>query len=333
MRLSKGIFVKIALLVTLILLASLFATLDFKKIYGILGQANFFWLFAALNTLFLELILKALRLKALIAPHGKSSLKDNLIITLIGLPFGTVTPGRVGDFAKIYALSRKTSLSIAKGLAIGILEKLLDFISLLIFAAAGIAALFFSRRLNFDFSYSIFLSFFLLAFLVLFFNKKFLKKTLNLVYGKFVPSKQKARLQNGFEEFSAVMSAAFREKTSLAISFGVAFLLWLNRLLRIYFLALSIGITAEFIYFILLIPIIELVEILPISIMGFGTREYAYLLLFSIAGVSKESAVALSLLTFIATAIPFSVFGYVAALKEHSLNNTENGNTENSSLC
>lgn len=317
MRLSKNILLKIALAITFVLLVSLLATLDFGKIYGILKNINTFWISAALTTLFLELILKALRLKILISPHGKSSFTSNLTVTLIGLPFGTVTPGRIGDFAKIYALSRKTSLSYAKGLAVGILEKILDFASLLIFSAAGITALFFARRLNFGFSYPLFLAFFLLLVLIIFLNKRVLKKLFHLLFEKLIPKGQKDRVQDGLENFSASISLMLGDKTLLASAFGIASILWLNRLLRIYLLALAIGINAKFIYFILFIPIIELIEILPISIMGFGTREYTYLLLFSIPGVSKESAVALSLLTFIITAIPFSISGYLVALKEH----------------
>jgi uncharacterized membrane protein YbhN (UPF0104 family) len=60
-----------------------------------------------------------------------------------------------------------------------------------------------------------------------------------------------------------------------------------------------------------------MVELIPISVMGLGTREYALILLFSTLGVSKEYAISLSLMTFILGPIPLSLAGYFIALREH----------------
>jgi len=318
MSLSKNNLIKIALLITLILLASLFLTLDLNKVFEILKTIKLPFLFVALTTLFVELVLKALRLKILIAAHTKSSFLNNLIITLVGLPFGTVTPGRVGDLVKVYTLSKKTSLSKIKGLAIGVIEKIIDFFSLFILALVGIGALIIKGRINPVF---LFLLFFILlmAMLIFFFlNKKYAEKILKIIYAKMIPSKYKNQLQCNFDDFYFGLSIILRKKTLLIVPVGLAFLLWFNRILRIFILALALSLKIKFIYFFLFMPIIEVVGIMPITIMGLGTREYIYIFLFSLIGISKEASVALSLLIFSTVIIPLSILGYFIALKEHA---------------
>src|SRR3989338_9187442 len=127
---SKENLVKIAFAVTLVLLTYVFLKLDLKELLKILAGIKFPLFSAALLTLISELLLKALRLKILIGPEGKSSIGDNLMVTLIGLPFGTITPGRIGDLAKTYTLSKKSGARMAKSLAIVVMEKDLDFSAL-----------------------------------------------------------------------------------------------------------------------------------------------------------------------------------------------------------
>ena len=55
---------------------------------------------------------------------------------------------------------------------------------------------------------------------------------------------------------------------------------------------------------------------LPISIMGIGPREYAYILFFSLIKIDKEQSLSLSLLSLITNGIPVALIGYYFVLKE-----------------
>jgi glycosyltransferase 2 family protein len=57
-------------------------------------------------------------------------------------------------------------------------------------------------------------------------------------------------------------------------------------------LRLDVGI----VYFLIFIPVITLVSMIPVSLNGMGLREYAYVSLFTAVGLSTESAIALGLL-------------------------------------
>ena len=61
-------------------------------------------------------------------------------------------------------------------------------------------------------------------------------------------------------------------------------------------MALSIGIDVGVLFFVLVIPVISLLDLLPISISGIGTRDVALIFLFGLKGIAPEQAVAFSLI-------------------------------------
>lgn len=62
-------------------------------------------------------------------------------------------------------------------------------------------------------------------------------------------------------------------------------------------LALGLRIQVSLVYFLVFIPIVTLVSMIPISLNGMGLREYAFVALFTGIGVRAESAIALGLLS------------------------------------
>ncbi len=65
-----------------------------------------------------------------------------------------------------------------------------------------------------------------------------------------------------------------------------------------YFIALSLGVRINFIYFLIFLPIIGAITLLPIAIGGLGLRESLFVVYFAKAQVAKQLAIAMSLLSF-----------------------------------
>ena len=65
-----------------------------------------------------------------------------------------------------------------------------------------------------------------------------------------------------------------------------------------YLIALSLGVEISLSYFLLFIPLISFLLVLPISLSGLGVREGGYVYLFAQAGVSAPLALAMSLLFY-----------------------------------
>ena len=77
-----------------------------------------------------------------------------------------------------------------------------------------------------------------------------------------------------------------------------------------WFTAIGLRIKVPFLYFLVFVPVITLISMIPISLNGMGLREYAYVALFSAIGVDRESSVALGLISsaiILLSAIPGGV--------------------------
>lgn len=68
-----------------------------------------------------------------------------------------------------------------------------------------------------------------------------------------------------------------------------------------YLLAVGLGLSTPLSIFILCVPIANVFASLPLTLNGLGIRESAYLVLFGMAGMRKDDAIALGLLWFAAT--------------------------------
>jgi len=65
-----------------------------------------------------------------------------------------------------------------------------------------------------------------------------------------------------------------------------------------YFIAKSIGLDLNIVYFFVFLPVIGAITLLPISIGGLGLRDATTIFFFAKVGVSKDLSFAMSLLSF-----------------------------------
>jgi len=63
-------------------------------------------------------------------------------------------------------------------------------------------------------------------------------------------------------------------------------------------IGVALGADLSFLYFLILLPVVWLLSLLPISLNGLGVREGAFVLLFGAVGMVREQALAISLLWF-----------------------------------
>jgi glycosyltransferase 2 family protein len=90
---------------------------------------------------------------------------------------------------------------------------------------------------------------------------------------------------------------------ALTPAIAISALLQLSLATCQYLLAIGLGFNISLATFVLIVPLTNVIASLPITINGLGMREASYLVLLGMAGVSKERAVALSLLYFAATMV------------------------------
>src|SRR4030042_4908705 len=125
----------------LVLFLTLLLRLDYRELFGILHRMNFEYLLIGFLLTAFELLFKAVKLQQVVSIFSRFSFNNSLLTYLIGLPYGAVTPGKIGDVVKLYTLKPKTGLQRTECISIGFIERLLELIELVVLAMVGIFAL------------------------------------------------------------------------------------------------------------------------------------------------------------------------------------------------
>ena len=99
-----------------------------------------------------------------------------------------------------------------------------------------------------------------------------------------------------------------REREVIVKVMLLSFLFQFSVITVVYLMARALGVTLPFYYFSAFVPIITLMEALPISIYGIGVRDYGYVYFFSQVGMGDSQTRSLALF-FMATAVCYSLIG------------------------
>lgn len=86
-----------------------------------------------------------------------------------------------------------------------------------------------------------------------------------------------------------------RQFPAIVHLFGVSLLIQFLNVIAIFLIARGLGVQAQFVDFVLLVPPVMLLAILPISYAGWGVREGSMALALSLVGVAPEQSVAISI--------------------------------------
>ena len=97
-------------------------------------------------------------------------------------------------------------------------------------------------------------------------------------------------------EIIPIVGSYKRRPGCLFYGFGLSVLFQALGIGATYLIALSLGSPTPLFFFLMFLPIIWLVSMLPVSINGLGIREGSFVLLFTSIGMSKEMALAISTL-------------------------------------
>jgi glycosyltransferase 2 family protein len=108
---------------------------------------------------------------------------------------------------------------------------------------------------------------------------------------------------NRFNRLLAPLIPYLCRPIALTPAIALSALLQLSLAACQYLLGIGLGLDITLATFVLIVPITNVIASLPITINGLGMREASYLVLLGMAGVSKEQAIALSILYFAATLV------------------------------
>ncbi len=72
-------------------------------------------------------------------------------------------------------------------------------------------------------------------------------------------------------------------------------------IISVYLIALSLGCLIKFIYFLILLPVIWVISMIPVSINGLVVREMSFVFLFGTTGMTEEMAMAICIFWLVQT--------------------------------
>jgi uncharacterized protein (TIRG00374 family) len=280
-------------------------------------KINYFYLsFAIILNIFI-VILKGIKWKAVINIHGFDySLKDSIKVWCTGLFAGSVTPGRVGDLIRVLYLKEKER-NFGRRLSTVVVDRLFDLFSVLIFAAFGMVLIncwFGSYFASFGFLVLFVGFFFAVVYFII--NKKITRFFARPIFNFFVPGKYKSKFKIGFDDFYKSISSLKNKKQKLFAILIFTMVLWVISVFDVYLISMSIGINAGYWYLLAVISMVAIIELIPVSVMGLGTRDAFLIFSLSLIGVSSQIAIVFSLLYLIVGYWIIGFLGFVFWLRK-----------------
>ncbi|HEX7627630.1 MAG TPA: lysylphosphatidylglycerol synthase transmembrane domain-containing protein [Candidatus Methanoperedens sp.] len=289
-NLKKTAIFLIKLSVSTILLTYLISMAGPEKIIGLFYQANSFNLIAALLCYVTIIYVSAFRLQLLIP--NILPLKSVFAISAIGYFFNMFLPSGIsGDVARVYYLKKEINktknVHLVDLAAPFVMEKYFGLVSVLVI---GLVVLPFALSI-FDSSQIANAIVPTIVFLLLVF-------CLGMIFFKFRFFKN-----NRFISIFYAYLDSFKDKKRLYAVFLYSAVIQIISIVAIYSISEGMGLGVSFFFFIVIIPIINIITILPVTLGGLGLREGAFVLFMAYQGIPPHAAISLSLMSFLLSLI------------------------------
>ena len=225
--------------------------------------------------------------------HENISLWQLLRLTLIGLFFNNFLLGtNGGDIVKAVYLAKASGDKKTSAVTTIFMDRLIGFLSFLTLATAMVLLNYNNPDLRILLKVMVWCYLIVFLFGILFLSKEITKKFLPL------------GLINKWEKVSRILKDIYNsiyaykaQKKYIVSAFMISLCAQFFLILGIYILGVSLKITvAKFMDYLCLVPIIQTIAAIPVSLSGLGLTEGLYVYFLNLVGVLKESAFALSVL-------------------------------------
>jgi glycosyltransferase 2 family protein len=273
------------LIVSFGILFYFFSILDYEKFLGIIPQVSPVFILLLLLLIILRNILAAFRFKYLAAVRRDIGILALTRQYFIAAMFNMFLPTALGgDSVRVFLLS-ECRFSKKDSLILILIERIIGFFSLILISL--VAVFFFEvpdqiLYLVVGISAAYFLLILMLFVLPL--NTRFRK--INLF----------KKINDNIQIFHRIRS----DKPLLSKTLILSFVYQLASISLSYTVALAFDIRIPFVVFLGFVPLVWLFMMIPVSLGGLGLREVAFVYLFAMVGIEKETALIISLGTFLA---------------------------------
>ncbi|MBI2549273.1 flippase-like domain-containing protein [Candidatus Woesearchaeota archaeon] len=305
-------------LIGFILLFFIITQVDLQEVLAIFAQAKLHLIALGLLVSLVLVVFRALKWHWVLSIYGISlPFRKTFTYYIMGASLGMISPAKLGEFTKMIPLRKYALFPVFMSI---FLDRLSDFLILL---SIGLPGLFFVYDVIPEqalFIAIVLLMVVLFGILLLFQNiPLFLFKLAQKIYHK--------KLSTSSSVQSPSFNASLEKKAHLSLRNIFSLMLfslfcWSLSFLATVFLARSLEINLPVLIILVVTAAYTIVDLLPISILGIGTRDSLVILLFGMYGISWELALAYSTLilasTIFVVIVPYSLlFFFSFFAKKH----------------
>jgi uncharacterized protein (TIRG00374 family) len=280
-------------LVGLVILGVILWRTDMAALGNTLAGCRFIPLAAAFAACLAAVTVKGLRWKFLLDAQGFFyPARRAVVIYFSGLYTGLVTPGKLGELARMLYVKRDFNTSAGRALSALVLDRIFDLYALLL---VGLTACFrFNLAAGFTPLFLLFVAVALVLPLVLLnprLGRWFTRKLLGRVAEKRLGKLSAEGAHDFIEGIEALLSPR-----SLIVAVGFTVVAYVGIFGLGYLLTLSLDIGIGFVDAALVLGLANLLSLVPITVAGVGTRDAVFVFVFGILGYSQAQALAFSAL-------------------------------------
>lgn len=329
MKLSKKKI--ILLLITCLFLYLVFKNLDFRELIQLIQEFELKYIFFLICSIIISLSFRGLCFQLLISQTVKAPLKDLVPLCLTGSALNIVLPARAGDIFRAVYVGAKYNADKVKIFGTVMLERIFDGLMIL---AMLLSAIFLynknplAEKLCFA-AAIIFIGSLIFAFFTIKFNKtdlifSFLENKCNLLQGKlkdfFISMIQSSnQICNSFINGFEILKYPNKLFLIILASIGI----WSFECLNYYIVIQGFHCDISWSVVLFIIGFIALACMIPSASIFIGPYQLAVIAAFSIYGIEKETALAISLVeqsvVLITTAVIALIFFFKNDIKYEDL--------------
>ncbi|MDP3042323.1 MAG: lysylphosphatidylglycerol synthase transmembrane domain-containing protein [Candidatus Omnitrophota bacterium] len=314
-KVKNTLFLLLRISVSILLLVLLFKInkIDLEVLINDIGRADKRLLAAGFLFYFFGYFLGFLRWRMLLKAVGINIPFKRLITSFSGgIFFSIFLPSTIGgDLVRAADLAEHTQKA-KEVIATVFLDRLSGYMGLVFVI---LPALLLGRDLVLDkvvfTSVSLIIILLAVVLLVLFNNPIYSGIT------RFLSSPGAGKIKETIKNMHQEIHVFRSHKRMIILNLLTSFIIQLIGPVSVYFIGLSLGIKVNFLYFLIFLPIIGAVTLLPIAIGGLGLREGLFVVYFAKAGVIKQLALTMSLLSFSFIVFYGAIGGLIYVLTVH----------------
>lgn len=287
----------IQLVISIGIIVFLLRIINPNRVITLLKDINLWFFILLLLLVTFDRIFMSYKWYLLMKAKGiKVSIRDAIRVYYIGTFASFFLPTTVGgDLVRVYKLHSESQEG-AKVLSSVIIERMLGFIASGLVAVFGVMFLIYMLELNVW--YFFWFALFVFIFFVILFLLSF---SIHRVVGKNVKDWMKRfSVFLKIKKIYAIYTEYKNRKILLFIFILLSCLEQLAAVIGNYLASIALGLSIPFVYFLAIIPVVQLFNRLPISFNGIGVNEGLMVYFFSLLHLQKTDAFTIGLLGHIA---------------------------------